>query len=217
MEGSRTKAAPRHDGRRADLRGTARERLLDAAAHVFAEHGFRGASVDDVAARAGVTKGALYWNFPSKQELFFALLDERVDSRVRSLLEQFEAASSEEDPAAAVSRGVADVVDDERQLVLLMQEYWSLAARDPELRGRYVERQRMLRRLVAHTVEARHATTGVPLTTSPDRLATGIAALTYGLAIERVADPDAVPDDLLGELIDLLYDGLTVRAGAARS
>ncbi len=191
--------------------------ILGAALEVFSEKGFADARLDDVAARAGVTKGALYWNFPSKQELFFALLDERVDSRVRSLLEQFEAASSEEDPAAAVSRGVADVVDDERQLVLLMQEYWSLAARDPELRGRYVERQRMLRRLVAHTVEARHATTGVPLTTSPDRLATGIAALTYGLAIERVADPDTVPDDLLGELIDLLYDGLTVRAGAARS
>jgi AcrR family transcriptional regulator len=203
------------DGRRAEARGTARERLLDAAAEVFAANGYRESSVDDVAAAAGLTKGALYWNFSSKQDLFFALLDERVDRRLRALLERTEGAAAEEETAPSVSRGLAEVVDEQRQLFLLMHEYWSLAARDPSLRERYAERQRSLRAGLARAIAARHEATGVPLTTSADRLATAIAALANGLVIDRVVDRDAVPDDLLGEVLGVLYDGLVMRAGMA--
>src|SRR4051794_40600447 len=79
-------ASERQDGRRAEARGTARHRLLDAAATVFAEHGYRAASVDAIASAAGVTKGAVYWNFDSKEDLFFALMEERVDRRARELM-----------------------------------------------------------------------------------------------------------------------------------
>jgi AcrR family transcriptional regulator len=203
------------DGRRSEARGTGRERLLEAAERVFAEHGYRGASVDRVAAAAGVTKGAVYWSFGSKEELFFALLDERVDRRVRELMGLTEGASREEETAGAVGRGVAAVADEQRDLVLLTQEYWSLAVRDPGLRDRFVERQRELRAGLARALEARHRTTGVPLTVPADRLAAAIFALASGLALDRLVDPDAIPEDLLGETLSLLYDGLAARAAAA--
>src|SRR5207249_2637158 len=82
-----------------------------AAAHVFAERGYRGASLDLVAAAAGVTKGAVYWNFESKSDLFFALLEERVDRRARELMGLTEHAPREEETAGAVRRGVAAVVE----------------------------------------------------------------------------------------------------------
>ena len=75
-----------------------------------------------------------------------------------------------------------------------------------------MERQRALRERLAGALEARHRTTGVPLTFPAEALATGIIALVTGLAQERIADPDGVPDDLLGELLSLLYDGLVHRA-----
>src|SRR3954447_817443 len=162
------------DGRRSEARGTGRERLLEAAERVFAAHGYRGASVDRVAAAAGVTKGAVYWSFGSKEELFFALLDERVDRRVRELMGLTSAASREEETAGAVSRGVAAVADEQRDLVLLTQEYWSVAVRDPGLRSRFVERQRELRAGLARTLEARHRATGVPLTVPSERLAAAV-------------------------------------------
>ena len=56
-----------------------RQHLLDAAAIVFARDGFHGSTLDDVAATAGFTKGAVYSNFKSKDELFLALLDERIE------------------------------------------------------------------------------------------------------------------------------------------
>jgi len=195
-----------------EARGTARERLLDGAAQVFAEHGYRGASMDDVAAAAGVTKGAIYWNFTSKQELFFALLEERLDRRVRGFVELVETATWDEETIRSVSRGLAKVVDEQRDLFLLMHEYWSLAVREPELRELYVERLQALRKAVARALEARHEHMGVPLTMDVGELATGMTALANGLAADRIAHPESVPDDLLGEMLDLIYEGLAARA-----
>jgi AcrR family transcriptional regulator len=52
-----------------------RGRLLDAAVRKFAEAGYDGSSVDDICAEAGVSKGAFYHHFPSKQALFLALMN----------------------------------------------------------------------------------------------------------------------------------------------
>jgi AcrR family transcriptional regulator len=206
--------AVRQDGRRAGARGTARERLLDAAAAVFAEHGYRPASVDDVAAAAGVTKGAVYWNFEGKEDLFLALIEERVDRRAHELIGMTEAAPREVATAPLVSRGLSSLVDEQQALVRLIGEYWGLAVRDEQVRKRYVERQRALRDHLARALEARHRTTGVPLTVPSERLATAIIALTTGLAQERIADPEAAPEELLGEMLSLIYDGLVKRAEA---
>jgi AcrR family transcriptional regulator len=202
------------DGRRPDARGTAREKLLDAAAKVFAKQGYRGASIDDIAAAAGVTKGALYWNFSSKQEFFFALLEERVDGPVRGFVDLVETATWDEETVRSVSEGLASIVDEQRELFLLMHEYWSLAVREPELRKRYVARQRELREAIARALEARHEHMDVPLTMDSGHLATAMAALANGLAAERIADPASVPDELLGEVMDLIYEGLAARAAA---
>jgi AcrR family transcriptional regulator len=54
-----------------------RNAILDAAAAVFDEHGFNGASLSDILAKAGVTKGALYFHFASKEDLAHALVSEQ--------------------------------------------------------------------------------------------------------------------------------------------
>ncbi len=204
-------APARQDGRRAAARGTARRRLLDAAAQVFAERGYGAATVEDIASAAGLTKGAVYWSFKGKEDLFFALMDERVDRRARELMGVTEQAPREIETAPLISRGISSLVDEQQALVLLLQEYWAVAVRDDELRKRYVQRQRALRDHLARALEARHRTTGVPLTVPAQALATGIIALAIGLAQERIADPEAVPEELLGELLSLLYDGLVHR------
>lgn len=62
-----------------------RDRLLAAATAVFAARGFKGATLDDIAARAGVTKGGLYLHFPGKEALFFAVVDHWRQERRRRL------------------------------------------------------------------------------------------------------------------------------------
>ena len=199
----------------AALRSTSREQLLDAAARVFAERGYSGASVEAIAAAADVTKGALYWNFESKADLFFSLLEERVDQRLRLLVAAAEAIAGEDGVTPLVSDEVSSLVDEERQIHLLTHEYWSLAARDTELGARYAERQRELHRMIAHLLVAHHEATCVVLTHDPMELATAVLALANGLAMDRIIDPEAVPDTLLGDILQLIYDGLVLRSASA--
>jgi AcrR family transcriptional regulator len=74
---------PRHS--RAEQRAQTREALLDAAAKVFAQRGFHGASVDAIAEEAGYTKGAVYAHFDSKEGLFLALVDDRIARQVEAV------------------------------------------------------------------------------------------------------------------------------------
>ena len=57
-----------------------RERVLDAAMHVFTRLGFRDAAVDEIAKQADTSKGGVYFHFPSKESLFLALLRPRPTS-----------------------------------------------------------------------------------------------------------------------------------------
>lgn len=58
-------------------RARTREALIDAAAHVIGEKGYDRTSLEDVARRAGMTRGAIYGNFKDKEELFLALVESR--------------------------------------------------------------------------------------------------------------------------------------------
>jgi AcrR family transcriptional regulator len=200
------------DGRRSEVRGTGRDALLDAAERVLAARGYHGASIDLIAAEAGLTKGAVYWNFDTKEELFLGLLEDRFDRRARGLMAITEQASSDETSSEAVGRGFAEMVAEHRRLVLLMNEFWALAVRDEKLRKRWVKRQRALRENLARALIARHETTGVPLSVPASELATAILAMADGLAMEMVAEPDAVSPELFGTMLALLYDGLAFRA-----
>ncbi|HIE72413.1 MAG TPA: TetR/AcrR family transcriptional regulator [Planctomycetes bacterium] len=64
---------------------TLRERLIAAATVAFADGGYSGSTLDGIAARAGVTKGGLYFHFAGKEELFFAVLDHWREHRRKDL------------------------------------------------------------------------------------------------------------------------------------
>lgn len=70
----------------------------------------------------------------------------------------------------------------------------------------------MLRDTLARALRGRHEITRVPLTYPAQGLATAILAMANGLAMETLVDPEAVPDELLGDMLQLLYDGLAFRA-----
>ena len=67
-----------------------RQKILDAAAQVFAEKGYHDTRVDEIVSRSSTSKGAVYHYFPGKQQIFFALIDEFVallESRLREAIE----------------------------------------------------------------------------------------------------------------------------------
>lgn len=214
-------ANPSRRGTRVDRRGRAaraegrdaRQDLLSAAAEVFTARGFHDASIDEVAERAGYSKGAVYWHFAGKDDLFLALVEERVDRPTREMIELLRSAPADRDMAPEASRRFAALLAEQREWLLLDNEYWLQAVRDPGLRRRYAEHRRELRTALGSALASRVETLGVgEIGLEPERFATAIMALGVGLAQQALVDPDAVPDDLLGETILLIYRGLLARA-----
>jgi hypothetical protein len=112
-----------------------------------------------------------------------------------------------------VSEGLAQLLGEERETVLLLHEYWAAAARDARLAVRYGERQGALREALADALASRHEKTGVPLSVPAHDLATAFIALAEGLASEALIDSNSVSPGLFGEILSLVYDGLEARAG----
>jgi AcrR family transcriptional regulator len=195
--------------------GGARGQLLDAAARVFSRRGYEASSINEIVGEAGFSKGALYWHFAGKEDLFFALLDERIDQHLRGIFSVLETSPAEVETAAVVTRSLSEVLERQRELVLMFHEFSTMAARDPRMRDRYIQRNARLRAGLTRAIEARHATLGVPITMRPEDIATAVIVLSDGFSIGRLADPDGVSDDLLGEVLSLIYDGLAWRAREA--
>jgi AcrR family transcriptional regulator len=207
---------PRLDRRTRAARAQAldgREALLEAAARVFVRRGYRDASVEEIAREAGFSKGAVYWHFDGKEDLFYALAEQRINAPVREMIELLRSAPPERDMSVEANQRFVELLERQRELLLLDQEYWSLAVREPQLRARYAARQAEVRTALGEALQARVRHLGAPVEDVPVQdVATAVLALANGLGMERLIDPDAVPDDLLGRIILLVYTGLVARA-----
>jgi AcrR family transcriptional regulator len=190
-----------------------RRSILDAAARLIAERGYRAMTVNEIVARAGLSKGTFYWYFSSKDDVLFAVLEEHIDRPLYELIELLKTAPAEHDMAPEASRRLLELLERGRDTVLLEHEYQLLAIREPRLRARYLKRQAALREALAAGLDARAQQLGAPPFSTPTSdVAAAYLALANSLAVERLIDPDTVPDNLLGDIVALVYQGLVARA-----
>ena len=193
--------------RRGERRLITRAQLLDAAERVFARDGLRGASVDTIALEAGYSTGAVYSNFKGKEDLFLTLVEERIDPRLAKVYEAVEAELAAGVPPLEAARRFVSALRGERDAFLLLIDFWGQAVRDPTAAERFAKRHARLRATVGQLLDAavpeRENGLGLPT----DQLATTLIALGNGFAIELLADPDAVPEDLFGHAIGALVQG----------
>ena len=178
-----------------------RERVVAAAAKVFARRGYHRATVDEIASEAGFTFGALYSNFAGKQELFLAIADRQVEQRAGEFRAIAEVAEGEGDASSEAAAQFRNVLEADPDWPLLFYEFWSLSVRNPELQGELAKRRDAIRDALAETLERVAKRHGFELRFPAPVLATAIAASLNGLAFERAADPKALPDDVFAEFV----------------
>jgi AcrR family transcriptional regulator len=197
--------------RRDEQRQLTRAQLLDAAERVFAREGLRGASVEAIAAEAGYSHGAVYSNFNGKDDLFLVLVEERIDAHLARVYQAADAALSRGgEPLEAARRFVA-MLQGERDAVLLLVDFWNQAVRDPTAAARFAERHARLRALIGRIVEGVARDQGLELAAPREQVATALIALANGFAIERLADPEAAPDELFAHAIAAILRGFSNR------
>jgi AcrR family transcriptional regulator len=179
---------------------------------VFAQRGYDRASLDDVAAAAGLTKGAVYSSFAGKDDLFYALMRERIDERLALVTEAVERQATVLDIARDAGSGLAQLMSSQRDWHLLFIEFWARAVRDPELHAEFARERRSVRGLIAQFLEARAVEAEINLPAPAEQLAVAVLALSNGIAIEHLADPDTVDPSTFVVILGLLLDKLLTPA-----
>jgi AcrR family transcriptional regulator len=201
----RTRRRPREETRRD---------VLDAAARVFARQGLNGTSVEAVSEEAGYSRGAVYSNFKSKEDLFLALWEERIARRRRELREVIENAGAPAAGLAPASMNVMQALDREREWFLLYFEFALHAARDPEFADRFERvRTQGLAELTAGVAAGLEKAELQP-SLDPADIAVALKALSYGLALERLVNADSVSNQLFGRVLELLFRGIRAEQAA---
>ncbi|MHB8671394.1 MAG: TetR/AcrR family transcriptional regulator [Acidimicrobiales bacterium] len=143
-----------------------RDALVEAAAEVFAQKGFHGASLEEIAEAAGFTRGAIYSNYGSKEELLYAVIDRVNERQLRSSSEAIET-EGHGDPvrgalaAAQLWRG--DEGKRSRELTALGLELRLAALRSPVVRRRLADAEDRTRDKIVEVVEREAARYGAKL------------------------------------------------------
>ncbi|MEJ7788993.1 MAG: TetR/AcrR family transcriptional regulator [Thermoleophilaceae bacterium] len=189
-----------------------RSLLMASAAAVFSDRGMEGASIDEVAEHAGFTKGAFYANFESKEQLFLAMLEANFADRLEEI---DRALGTEEEPEAQARQAGLDFhrfLEFSEEWERLFFEFAAYASRNEEFRAELVARYRMLRDRVAQMMARRAEEIGVEPPVEMDELTLMTFAMANGVALERLLEPEAVPHDLYGSMLEIFFIGLRAKA-----
>ena len=188
-------------------REAVRRRVLDAALPVFASNGFESATLDLVAEAAGLTKGAIYSNFASKDDLFFAMMNEQVLHRaeaVQTALAARTPSGEERHTARHIGDLLTEALIQQRDWHLIFLDFWGRAVRDEAVRARFLACRRALRQAVTERVEQALGPEPMAGGLTTDELVTVVLALSNGLAIEEYIDPGLISGGLFGQVLQQL-------------
>jgi AcrR family transcriptional regulator len=192
-----------------------RSRILASARRVFAQHGYAGATLDAIAADASLTKGAVYWHFASKEDLFLALLKEHLETPLNITANQVEALFTQMSPEAAIKTIVTQQLH-----YAYSHPDWCRLAMEFYIQSRQVEVQKALKELDSEAQERaiaallRHLQAQGLINAAVDArvIATFWSALVNGLILLYVVDPTHNdPAAQADQIAQLLWQGLQPR------
>ena len=173
-----------------------RQRLLDAAAILFAERGIDAVSIDAIAEAADRTSGAVYAHFGNKDGLLQALVEILVNETASVMDAELSMAVESDDQLVALWQTFANPPPGpSRGWMLLEHELWLYAARHDEARAHLSARYAEARRMTVASLADWQAADRADLPGTPEQVAPLLVALLIGLEMQHRLDPDAVADD----------------------
>jgi AcrR family transcriptional regulator len=177
-----------------------RERLIAAAGEIIAEKGFQAATLDEIAARAGLTKGAVYDNFSSKDELFMAVLLQAARDR----MERFQWPSGRSGTVRERLRRLGEAVAADAPAAVreapLRAEFLLYTLTHEEMRRMVAEQAVVRLKLVEQKLLELFAPDELPV--SPERFVLLIESVVPGLMFIRAQAPQLVSDAAIVELFE---------------
>ncbi len=165
-----------------------RARILAAAAETFAGQGYDATGVAEICKRAGVSKGAFYHHFPTKQTLLLTLVDLWLEELNRALGQPDPDHGTVPDRILAMSRKFQDILTSRRQQLALIMEFWTQASRDEAMRQAVLSHYRTFQQFFVDLIELGVAE-GTLSPIAPSAGGQVFLSLTSGLFFQGLLDP----------------------------
>ena len=167
-----------------------RERLLDAALQVFSQRGYYAASVDEIAAEAGYSKGAVYSNFSNKEELFLALIDRRFAKDAR----EYPGIINYMNEGLPVEEGsdFKEQIMKDSTWNILMVEFFLYAIREGTHRDELATRIEQLRGVMEENLSTLYAKLGKKPMLPVAELPWSVFSLGVGMMLQFYIDPNGL-------------------------
>ncbi len=183
-----------------------RRELIDAATRVFAARGL-DASIDEIAAEAGYTKGAFYASFASKEELFLEVVDIRFQTEATRLGELLAGDEDPEGQARAAAIDFVRFVSADPGWSRLFFEFTVRAVREPGFREHLAGRYDTLRARLTDVYRRWTAELGVDSPIPLEEVATMTYCMANGFLAERLIDPE-ISEEVFGSMMAVFIRGL---------
>lgn len=178
--------------------------LLKSARLIFARDGFEACRIEDIAATAGYTRGAFYANFSTKEELFFALLQEETDRHAASIRAIAEGNDSVQRRISALREYYVQCIAD-REWGMLMLEFKLFAVRHPKLRPRLAAIHRRIR--ASMKLDVLHTLLGYD-NSDPEPRRAVLEGVMAGLFLEHSYDPERLSERHAARFLGRIFDSL---------
>jgi AcrR family transcriptional regulator len=169
-----------------DKRERTRARLVEAAAQVIAEKGFEGSSLEQIARRAGMTRGAIYGNFRNRDELFLAV----VETRWRPIMPRFEPGATYVDQMNALAKAVIEALPARKAAAVGAASFNVYALTHEPMRERLVQLNADIYRRMAQAIAASVPEQELPM--RPDAFARVLHGLIEGLVALSNLTPELI-------------------------
>lgn len=182
-----------------------RTAIIAAASELFRQQGYTATTLDQVAAAAGFTKGAIYSNFGGKPELMGAAIAEWFPRRASSAIQAatlLEAGRTDE-----LARQLAELVLTDTWS-LLMNEFRAVAQRDEAVSEIYTRVRREHQTLLADQLRSSRGGLGLSADVDPDAAAVLLITVISGLVADRAAAPSTITRAVVEASMEQLLRGL---------
>jgi AcrR family transcriptional regulator len=192
---------------REDSREQTRQRLMDAAQKLIARKGLDAASVENIAAAAGYSRGAFYSNFKTKDDLFIELL--RCD-HVKAT-QELEALRTSDLPVEQIQMRARDIYAHmfrDNESFMNWTEARMLAARDARFRVKLEALMGEKRAQIAKFIQYFYDRVGVDPVMSPEKMAMGFMSLAEGVRLFMMSSPTEMTPPTAESLLALFVESV---------
>ncbi|MFI2372794.1 TetR/AcrR family transcriptional regulator [Streptomyces sp. NPDC018833] len=190
---------------RAESQARTREHVLDTAYALFLSEGFTATSMERVAEAAGYSKGAVYSNFATKNDLCLAVLDRIAAEQVTQLAAAMGDAPLFEDRIAGFARWADETIGDSSWTSLEV-EFATANRRDKQMCEQLARRRRTVTDALADLIRAQADELGITPALPADTAALTLLSLGIGLGVQRAFDP-TVPVQPIVDLLRSVMSG----------